>query len=146
MRIIHGLNISHKQLIYLLQKSTSHQNPSTMRMLLGGRLVGVNHRGPPTSTQGKAIKRAPHAINLLHNFYHTCMLRDMPTSTQVFFKFTITSTRMTLISPPPYLKTIIKHQIDHSIQFTSTIVFIIPNLDAHHSRTNFMTIENTMLF
>ena len=26
VRIIHGLNISHKELIYLLQKSTSHQN------------------------------------------------------------------------------------------------------------------------
>ena len=36
VRIIHGLNISHKELIYLLQKSTSHQKQSTMRMLLGG--------------------------------------------------------------------------------------------------------------
>ena len=36
VRIIHGLNISHKELIYLLQKSTSHQKPSTTRMLLGG--------------------------------------------------------------------------------------------------------------
>ena len=36
VRIIHGLNISHKELTYLLQKSTSHQKPSTMRMLLGG--------------------------------------------------------------------------------------------------------------
>ena len=26
------------------------------------------------------------------------------------------------------------------------IVFIIPNLDAYHSRTNFITIANTMLF
>ena len=26
-RIIHGLNISHKELTYLLQKSTSHQKP-----------------------------------------------------------------------------------------------------------------------
>ena len=26
MRIIHGLNISHKEIIYLLQKSMSHQN------------------------------------------------------------------------------------------------------------------------
>ena len=36
VRIIHGLNISHKELTYLLQKSTSHQKPSIMRMLLGG--------------------------------------------------------------------------------------------------------------
>ena len=34
--IIHELNISHKELTYLLQKSTSHQKPSTTRMLLGG--------------------------------------------------------------------------------------------------------------
>ena len=27
VRIIHGLNISHKELTYLLQKSTSHQKP-----------------------------------------------------------------------------------------------------------------------
>ena len=36
VRIIHGLNISHKELMYLLQKSTSHQKQSTTRMLLGG--------------------------------------------------------------------------------------------------------------
>ena len=27
VRIIHGLNISHKELTYLLQKSTNHQKP-----------------------------------------------------------------------------------------------------------------------
>ena len=27
VRIIHGLNISHKELTYLLQKYTSHQKP-----------------------------------------------------------------------------------------------------------------------
>ena len=36
VRIIHGLNISHKELTYLLQKATSHQTPSTTHMLLGG--------------------------------------------------------------------------------------------------------------
>ena len=36
VRIIHGLNISHKELIYLLQKSTSHQKQITTHMLLGG--------------------------------------------------------------------------------------------------------------
>ena len=37
-RLIHGLNISHKELIYLLQKSTSHQNGgdgSCMAIYLG---------------------------------------------------------------------------------------------------------------
>ena len=36
VHIIHGLNISHKELTYLLKKSTSHQKPSTTCMLLGG--------------------------------------------------------------------------------------------------------------
>ena len=36
VRIIHGLNISHKELTYLLQKSTSYQKPSITLMLLGG--------------------------------------------------------------------------------------------------------------
>ena len=36
VRIIHGLNISHKELTYLLKTSTSPQKPRTMRMLLGG--------------------------------------------------------------------------------------------------------------
>ena len=50
VRIIHGLNISHKELTYLLQKSTCHQKPSTARMLLGEGLVGVNQRAIPAST------------------------------------------------------------------------------------------------
>ena len=36
VRIIHGLNISHKELIYLLQKFRSQKKSSTTRMLLGG--------------------------------------------------------------------------------------------------------------
>ena len=50
VRIIHGLNISHKELTYLLQKSRSHQKQSTTRMLLGHRLVGKDHRSSPTAT------------------------------------------------------------------------------------------------
>ena len=49
---------------------------------------------------------------------------------------------MTLISPSPYLKTIIKYQASLSIQCTYMKVFIIPILDAHHIRTNFITKEN----
>ena len=85
----------------------------------GDRLVGKDHRSSPTATHKDDNQRTPHASNLSHNGYHTCMLRDLQTSTQVFLKFTITSTSMTLILPPSYLKTIIKHQVDHSIQFTS---------------------------
>ena len=36
VRIIHGLNISHKELTYLLQKFISHQIKVLIRMLLGG--------------------------------------------------------------------------------------------------------------
>ena len=75
VRIIHGLNISHKELTYLLQKSTSHQKPSTTS---------------PTATHKEDNQRTPHVSNLLHNVYHTCMLRDLQTSTQVFLKFTTT--------------------------------------------------------
>ena len=90
VRIIHGLNISHKELTYLLQKSTSHQKPSITRMLLGGRLVGKYHRSSPTATHKEDNQRTPHVSNLLHNVYHTCMLRDLQTSTQVFLDFTTT--------------------------------------------------------
>ena len=50
VRIIHGLNISHKELIYLLQKFISPRSKVLLHMLLGEGLVGVNHRAIPTST------------------------------------------------------------------------------------------------
>ena len=76
VRIIHGLNISHKELTYLLQKS------------IRDRLVGKDHRSSPTATHKEDNQRTPHVSNLLHNVYHTCMLRDLQTSTQAFLKFT----------------------------------------------------------
>ena len=57
VRIIHGLNISHKELTYLLQRSTSHQKPGITRMLLGDRLVGKDHRSSPTATHKDAQAR-----------------------------------------------------------------------------------------
>ena len=50
VRIIHGLNISHKELIYLLQKFISPRSKVLLRMLLGDRLVGKDHRSSPTAT------------------------------------------------------------------------------------------------
>ena len=44
-------HISHKELIYLLQKFISPRSKVILRMLLGGRLVGFNHRAPPIFTQ-----------------------------------------------------------------------------------------------
>ena len=44
-------HISHKELIYLLEKFIGPRSKLLLRMLLGGRLVGVNHLAPPTFTQ-----------------------------------------------------------------------------------------------
>ena len=64
---IHGLNISHKELTYLLQKSTSHQKPSTTCMLLGGRLVGKYHRSSLTATHKEDNQKTSHAPTSLHD-------------------------------------------------------------------------------
>ena len=90
VRTIHGLNISHKELIYLLQKFIIPRRKVQLRMLLGEGLVGVNHHAIPTSTHKEGNQRTPHASNLSHNVHHTCMLRDLPTLTQVFLNFIIT--------------------------------------------------------
>ena len=50
VRIIHGLNISHKELTYLLQKFISYQNKVLCACSLGDRLVGKDHRSSPTTT------------------------------------------------------------------------------------------------
>ena len=83
-------HISHKELIYLLQKFISPQSKVLLRMLLGGGLLGVNHRVIPTSTHKEGNQRTPHASNLSHNVHHTCMLRGLPNLTQVFLNFIIT--------------------------------------------------------
>ena len=90
VRIIHGINISHKELTYLLRKSTSHQEASITRMLPGDRLVGKYHHSSPTATHKEDNQITPHVSNLLNNGHHTCMLWDLQTSTQVFLKFTTT--------------------------------------------------------
>ena len=86
-------------------------------------MVGKDHRSSPTATHKEDNQRTPHVSNLLHNVYHTCMLRESQTLTQVFFKFIITLTSIALILLPPYLKTIIKHQTSLSIQNTHKKVF-----------------------
>ena len=50
VRIIHGLNITDKELTYLLQKFISPRSKVLLRMLLGARLVGKDHRSSPTAT------------------------------------------------------------------------------------------------
>ena len=50
VRIIHGLNISHKELTYLLQKSISYRNEVLRACSKGDRLVGKDHRSSPTAS------------------------------------------------------------------------------------------------
>ena len=49
-------------------------------------------------------------------------LANFNSSTSQIYNY---STSMTLILLPPYLKTIIKYQIDHSIQYTSYDSFLL---------------------
>ena len=57
VRIIHGLNISHKELTYLLQKSISYRNKVLHASSKGDRLVGKYHRSSPTATHKDAEAR-----------------------------------------------------------------------------------------
>ena len=50
VRIIHGVNISHTKLTYLLQKSISYRNKVLRACSKGDRLVGKDHRSSPTAT------------------------------------------------------------------------------------------------
>ena len=83
VRIIHGLNISHKELTYLLQKFISHRNKVLIHMLLGEGLVGVNHRAIPTSTQRMTLKKINHAPTSSHNgspYVHATGITNLHTS------------------------------------------------------------------
>ena len=83
VRIIHGLNISHKELTYLLQKSTGHQKPSTTRMLLGDILVGKYHRSSPTATQNDAQSKNTSCfkfVTQLSQYVHATGLANFNTS------------------------------------------------------------------
>ena len=112
-------HISHKELVYLLQNFISPRRKVLLRMLLGEGLVGVNHRATPTATQRKTINKYFMLRLCYITVHHTCMLRESQTPTHLFFQFHNYSTSTTMILLPLYLKTIIKHQVDHSIQFTS---------------------------
>ena len=76
----------------------------------------IAHPRPPLIR--KTIKKISHAPTLLHNgspYVHATGITNFNTSISQIHNY---STSMTLISLPPYLRTIIKYQIDHSIQFT----------------------------
>ena len=121
--IIHGLNISHKELTYLLQKSTSHQKPSIARMLRGGQ-IGRKRPSlvPERNSLGRQSKNTScfKFVTQRLPYMHATGLAKFNTSISQFHNY---STSTTLILLPPYLKTIIKHQTYLSIQHTHKKVF-----------------------
>ena len=107
-------HISHKELIYLLQKSTCPRSKVLLRMLLREGLVGVNHRAIPISTHKEDNQKSTSCnkfVTQLLPYVHATGLANFHTSIYQFHNYPIS---MTLTLLPLYLKTIIKHQIDHS--------------------------------
>ena len=83
VRIIHVLNISHKELTYLLQKSISHRNKVLRACSYGDRLVGKDHRSSPTATHKEDNQEINRAPTLLHNgspYVHATGLANFNTS------------------------------------------------------------------
>ena len=118
VRIIHGLNISHKELTYLLQKFISYRNKVIDSCSQGDRLVGKDHPSSPTATHKEDNQKINHALTTSHNdspYVHVTGITNFNTSISEIHNY---STSMTLISPYSYLKTIIKNQTSHSIQCT----------------------------
>ena len=114
VRIINGLNISHKELTYLLQKSISYRNEILRTCSQGDRLVGKDHRSSQTATHKEDNQKISNAPTSLHNGSPYVQAK-FDTSISQIHNY---STSMTLISPSSYLKTIIKYQTSLSIQCT----------------------------
>ena len=118
VRIIHGLNISHKELTYLLQKSISQQNKVLRACSQGDRLVGKDHRSSPTATHKEDNQRNTSCFKFVTQrlpYVHATGLANFNTSISQIHYY---STSATLISPSSCLKTIIKNQTSLSIQCT----------------------------
>ena len=128
VRIIHGLNISHKELTYLLQKSISHRNKLLRTCSWGDRLVVKYHRSSPTATHKEDNQRNTSCFKFVTQwlpYVHATGITNFNTS---IYQIQNYSTSMTLISPSSYLQTIIKHQTSHSIQCTSYESFYYTHL------------------
>ena len=90
VRIIHGLTLVIKNSYTYCRKLLALEAKYYYACSQGKGWQELTIARPRPPLIRKATKRAPHATNLLHNFYHTCMLRDLLTLTQVFLNFTIT--------------------------------------------------------
>ena len=113
VRIIHGLNISHKELTYLLQKSISNRNKVLHTCSQGDRLVRKDHRSSPTATHKEGNQRNTLCFKFVTQrlpYVHATRLANLNTSISQFHNY---STRMTLISPSLYRKTIARNQTYH---------------------------------
>ena len=90
VRIIHGLTLVIKnsytycKILLGLEQSTTTHAPRG----IDWQEKTIARPRPPLIR--KTIKETTHASNLSHNGYHTCMLRDFQTSTQVFLQSTTT--------------------------------------------------------
>ena len=81
-------------------------------------MVEKYHRSSPTATHKEDNQKINHAPNSSHNgspYVHATGITSFNTSISQIHNY---STSMTLISPSPYLKTIIKYQTSLSIQCT----------------------------
>ena len=146
VRIIHGLTLVIKNSCTYCKSFISPRSKVLLRMLLGGRLVGVNHHAPPTSThKGGNQKSTPcdKFVTQLLPYVHAIGLANFHTSISQFHNY---PTSMTLTLPLYISKWLPSIKLIIVFNALYMIVFIIPNLDAHHIRTNFITKANTMLF
>ena len=83
VRIIHGLNISRKELTYLLQKPIGYQNKVLRACSQGDRLVGKDHRSSPTATHKEDNQKINHALTSTHNgspYVHAMGITNFNTS------------------------------------------------------------------
>ena len=108
-------------------------------MLLGGRLVGKDHRSSPTATHKEDNQKINHAPTSSHNgspYTHASVITNFNTNISTNPQLL---TSMTLISPYLYLKTNARNQTSPIFNALYMKVFIISLLDAHHIRTKFET-------
>ena len=111
--IIQGLDISHKELTYLLQKSISYRNKVLRTCSQGDRLVGKDHRSSPTATHKEDNQKINHAPTSSHNgspYVHATGITNLNTSISTNPQL---PTSMTPILPSLYRKTIARNQTYH---------------------------------
>ena len=107
-------------------------------------MVGKDHRSSPTATHEEENQKSTPCnkfVTSLLPYVHGTRLANFNTS---IYQFHNCPTSMTLRLPPLYFKTIINHQIDHRIQFTSYDSFYYTQLRC--SLIRLRRIYNFLLF